>query len=146
MGDTLPAGARIRIERGENVRYQSGAIVAFLAGDALIAHRVLRDFTDLRGRRGLVTMGDAATVCDPPISAEIVIGEVRSVLVGDRWAPPGVRPRRAWASRLVGFVTQAGVTACAMVDLRVTSVLLEMLLTAEKRVASALRRGLGASL
>jgi len=139
MGSSLPAGARIRIVRNQTGRYAPGAIVAFLAGDALIAHRVVSNVVDRRGRTGVVTKGDAALICDPPIQSEIVIGEVRSVQLQGEWAAPAPGSPRKRPSSLVSELASTCVSALARVDLDVTSRALEALISAWRRLVAAVR-------
>src|SRR5262245_26025652 len=64
-------------------RVRRGDVVVFRRGEALIIHRVLRI---RRGPFGpiVVTKGDNRASCDPPLSAQQLVGRVGAVSRGDR--------------------------------------------------------------
>lgn len=76
MGATLPWGARIRVSCTDRPEYRTGDVLVYLMDGRLIAHRVVG-----RGRRSrvhgfLITRGDAAVSCDPPVPVERTVGLV----------------------------------------------------------------------
>lgn len=85
MGRALPIGSRIRIRRCSERSPSHGQIVAFLAGDRIVVHRVV-----YAGRRGaarefLITRGDADWLCDPPVHIELVAGCVDEMSIDEQW-------------------------------------------------------------
>jgi len=95
MGETLKDGARIRVESGESRSYVPGQVVAFLCGDAVIAHRIVHMGRRGRARGHLLTRGDACFLPDPPMPVEAVLGPVMTLDGGDAGSPPPPAPSRA---------------------------------------------------
>jgi len=83
MGQTIPDGARIRIEPRPAPNYRRGQIVACLERGLLFAHRVVHVHGD-----ALITQGDGWTYCDPPMRTSQVIGEVVSCNQDGLWHTP----------------------------------------------------------
>ena len=140
MGDTLPAGARILIRGGAPVRL--GAIVAFVAGESLVAHRLIHRGSG-RGGAYLVTQGDGRTLCDPPIETAAVLGVVTAWRMTEEspWRPPAGAPRRGPAARSISAAVRALVRAALAVDVRAALVVTGIALTVgglAARVRSAL--------
>jgi signal peptidase I len=99
MGATIPAGSRVRIELGEQQRYDAGDIVTFVAGHHVVVHRIVR-WTG-RGSHGcLLTRGDAALVPDRPIAETHILGRVTAVRREEGWTPVGPPPSVAGRARL----------------------------------------------
>jgi hypothetical protein len=80
MGSTLPSGCRIRIRQLSVEEYHSGQVVAFVAGSAFIAHRIV-----YRSRHGVLTRGDSQSWCDLPVPASAILGVVSACLVDGEW-------------------------------------------------------------
>lgn len=137
MGETLPPGTRIRIGRETGAGYRVGMVVAFLAGDVLVAHRVVRISRDRRGRDVLLTRGDGSLLCDPPIGSRAIIGEVRAMQDADVWRPVGAAPRAGRFTSASRALILDVVTVFARVDRDLTSRAVEFLITLGRRVASA---------
>jgi len=141
MGCALPSGARIRIRCAASARYEVGSVVAFRAGDALIGHRVVAASRDRRGRDLLVTRGDAALLCDPPVDPALVLGEVTARADGDAWTPvPGPAPRRGPAAG-VAAVSLHVVRGLAAVDRDLASRFIERVLVLGLRARGPALRG-----
>jgi hypothetical protein len=95
MATTLPAGAFIRIRCGDQDA-PAGAVVAFVHGQRLMAHRVVRRGRGPRAAAHVLTRGDAFAVCDPPIPVTTVLGRVTAWRPGadGPWSPPAGPPAR----------------------------------------------------
>lgn len=82
MGSTLPSGCRIRIRPLSIEEYRSGQVVAFAAGSALFAHRIV-----YRSGQGVLTRGDSHSWCDLPVPVGALLGVVSEYLVDGEWRP-----------------------------------------------------------
>jgi hypothetical protein len=80
MGSTLPSGCRIRIRPLSAEKYQAGQVVAFVAGSAFIAHRIV-----YRSRESVLTRGDSLTWCDLPFPVSAILGVVSECQVDGDW-------------------------------------------------------------
>lgn len=80
MGSTLPSGCRIRIRPLSSEEYRTGQVVAFVAGSALFAHRIV-----YRSRQGVLTRGDSHSWCDLPVPVSAILGVVSESLVDGEW-------------------------------------------------------------
>ncbi len=92
MHPTMPDGSRIFVQCDPNPEPAPGDIVALLASNHVVAHRVV-----YRGRRGraaeyLITCGDAARFVDAPQPVQNVLGIVTKVLREGKWVIPPERP------------------------------------------------------
>lgn len=92
MGATLPAGARIRVSCTDRPQYRTGDVLVYVMDGRLIAHRMVG-----RGRRTrvlgfLITRGDAAVGCDPPVPVERTVGLVTEWRTREVAAWHGVGP------------------------------------------------------
>lgn len=128
MGVTLPAGARIRIQCG--APFRQGMIVAFVAGESLVAHRLIHRSAGGNGGH-LVTQGDARTLCDPPIVADAVLGVVTGWRMTDEspWRAPREAPRLAPVARAVSATVRVLVRAALTLDVRAALVVTGVALT-----------------
>lgn len=89
MEPTIPSGSEVVLRCGEAIG--AGDILAFVAGDRLIVHRVLGLSED---HGWILTCGDAARIPDPPITdADSVIGIVARLRRGSALAAPAPPPR-----------------------------------------------------
>jgi hypothetical protein len=113
MAATLPPGTRVRIRCGAVAPRARRTIVAFLVGARLIAHRVV---AGVRGH--VITRGDGAVVCDPPLAIGDVLGEVVALQAGDGWRPPPAPPPLSPARRVAARAVLLGVAAALAVDPR----------------------------
>jgi hypothetical protein len=80
MGSTLPSGCRIRIRPLLTEEYRAGQVVAFVAGGALFAHRIV-----YRSRQGVLTRGDSHSWCDLPVPINAILGVVSEFLANGEW-------------------------------------------------------------
>lgn len=80
MGSTLPSGCRIRIRALSSEEYRTGQVVAFVAGSALFAHRIV-----YRSRESVLTRGDSHSWCDLPVPMSAILGVVSERLVNGEW-------------------------------------------------------------
>jgi hypothetical protein len=90
MGETIPNGSRICIERTDGNNYRPGQIVACLEHGLLFAHRVVHV-----GRDAVITQGDGWILCDPPLPVSQVIGEVISYRTTGDWHLPASKAARS---------------------------------------------------
>ena len=103
MHPTLPQGARVRIASGHD--WTVGDVIAFVAGDVLVAHRAV---AVPRGGRFVLTRGDATRLPDPPCPVAVVLGPVCEVWREDSWHPvPRPPVRSSWWSRSAGALDGA---------------------------------------
>jgi hypothetical protein len=82
MGSTLPSGCRIRICPLPTAEYQPGQVVAFVAGEAIYAHRIVH-----RSHEGVLTRGDSHSWCDLPVPSRAILGVVTEYLCDGEWRP-----------------------------------------------------------
>lgn len=117
MHSTLPAGSRIRIRCGDPGAVRRGAVVAFVGGSSLMAHRVVGRGRGTRSRQFLLTRGDATIICDAPIHTDDVLGVVTHVATGDQWQSlPSVQ--RPLVERVASGVIAAAMQAALELDAR----------------------------
>jgi hypothetical protein len=91
-GSMRPAicdGDLITVEPAAAARLALGNVIVYRQLDRLFAHRVVSVGADDAGRQRLLLRGDAAPVCDAPISPAQVLGEV--VAVSRTRGRPGLR-------------------------------------------------------
>lgn len=138
MGDTLPAGARILIRCGAPA--EPGAIVAFVAGESLVAHRLMHVVAG-RGGGFLVTQGDARTLCDPPIETGAVVGVVTAWRMTDEepWRPTPEAPRRTPVAQTTSALVRMLVRSALALDVRAALVVTGVALTLGRLLASGRR-------
>ncbi len=115
MGRTLEPGTRIRIRCGTGLDFLDGTVIAFLAGQRLVGHRLVGRTRDRRGQPLLLTRGDGTVVCDPPLDPQAVLGEVIEWLDGDTWRPLPTAPPHSLIGR--------GVAATILLLIRLALVL-----------------------
>ncbi|HMH53016.1 MAG TPA: hypothetical protein VK548_22450 [Candidatus Acidoferrum sp.] len=112
MGATMRAGSRIRIELGRPRRYDPGEVIAFVAGEHVVVHRVVR-----RARRWpdgyVLTRGDATVLPDQPVGTDRVLGAVTAIQQGGSWVPVECRPRPSLRARVVAPIV-LGLVACVL--------------------------------
>lgn len=134
MGQTLPAGTRIRIACGPCADLADGAAIAVVAGDAMIGHRLVGRCRDRRGREALLIRGDATLICDPPIDPALIVGQITCRQAGAGWQPVPPAPYRGpWGAFLAAAILGC-VRAFARLDVPQTAVAHEHLLTLMLRV------------
>ena len=138
MGATLPAGARIMIHCGAPA--EPDTVVAFVAGESLVAHRLVHV---VRGHGGgyLVTQGDGRVVCDPPIEAGAMVGVVTAWRMTDEepWRPIRPAPRRAPVALAVSALVRLLVRSALALDVRAALAVTAVALTVGHLLASGRR-------
>jgi hypothetical protein len=82
MGSTLPSGCRIRILPLSDEEYRKGRVVAFVAGSAIFAHRIV-----YRSGQAVLTRGDNHALCDLPVPVGAILGIVSECLMDGEWRP-----------------------------------------------------------
>jgi hypothetical protein len=87
MGGTLSDGTRIRIRCGNEESYPAGAVIAYVIPGGLIGHRIVAVTSRHGGQPLYFTRGDATIVCDGPVQAGMVLGEVTEWFGGGTWRP-----------------------------------------------------------
>ena len=108
MHPTLRDGTEIRIEAAPH--WGPGDVVAFVAGEGLLAHRAVH--VDA-ARRFFVAHGDGCLLCDPPGEVGAVVGVVsgwRDAPDG-AWTPIGAAPARAGWRGAVARAVRAVIVA-----------------------------------
>jgi len=144
MGPGLPSGARIRIALVPRTRYDAGEVVAYLAGDQVIVHRVVHCGRAGAARGHLIARGDATLVPDPPVPQAHVLGPVDGVRCAGHWTPPAGPPPRSAHARLVRALLAAVSTAGLYLSPHVTASALVVVHRAAGRlrgaIASAVQR------
>ncbi len=85
MGQSLPAGSRVRIRLGAPAAV--GAVGVVAVDGILFAHRVVGQCRGRRGRSYVITRGDRTVLCDAPVQADCVIGIVEQCDAGSGWRP-----------------------------------------------------------
>jgi signal peptidase I len=71
MRPLIPPGGVVRVEPARAADVRPGDVVVVADGERLVCHRLVYV---ARGR--VVTRGDDALVCDPPLPADAVVGRV----------------------------------------------------------------------
>jgi len=107
MGETLPAGTRIRIQPLPAGDYAVGQIVAFVRGGTIFAHRIA-----YRTKQGLLTRGDNHSWCDLPVPADAVLGLVTDCHINGQWRKfadiPQGSPKQPWRNRVLETAVRIG--------------------------------------
>lgn len=95
MEPAIPSGAHIRIAPGA-VPVAIGTAVAIVTPGGLVAHRLIARGRFPWNRRFVLTQGDGSRFCDPPVPAELVLGEITGWRESDSWrsvSPPAPTAR-----------------------------------------------------
>lgn len=95
MQPTFPSHCEIEIVPVPTEGPKLGDVLVFMAGDALIAHRLVQ-----RSDRAWITQGDGRLGSDPPLHPSQVLGKVTAVYQGERC----IWPRRAEPVLAAGWV------------------------------------------
>jgi hypothetical protein len=120
MGSILPDGSRIRVSFATGQKFVAGQIVAYLAKDRIVAHRLLRCATS-RGSHYLITRGDATLCCDLPVLASSVIGVVSEFSTDGSWQPVGPQGSRWFGFRWTGSAISGMVAVLVKLNPRVAA-------------------------
>jgi hypothetical protein len=84
MGKAVPSGSRIRIRFASGSKLAPGQIVAYVANDRIVVHRLVELATS-RDIRYAITRGDATVCCDAPVPTSTVIGIVTKLHADGAW-------------------------------------------------------------
>jgi hypothetical protein len=102
MDGTLPDGSRIRLVFEEQPALCAGDVIAFVAGNAVVVHRIVARGRFGRARSFVLTRGDSAVLLDHPVHVRSVLGTVREWTQRGDWnvvrAPSAPRWRRLLSS------------------------------------------------
>ena len=100
MGETFPAGSRIRIRFAAEPNLEAGQVVTYIACDRIVAHRLIR-LTSSHGQRYAITRGDATACCDAPVLVSSVIGILTELQSNSAWLPVAAEKTRSVGSQLL---------------------------------------------
>jgi hypothetical protein len=120
MGASLPPGSRIRIALLPDATYAAGDVVAYVAAQQVIVHRVLHCGRFGAARKHLIARGDATLVPDPPIAFDHVLGPVTGVWQAGEWKAPAAAWRRSAHARVLRAVLAALALAAMYLSPRAT--------------------------
>jgi hypothetical protein len=139
MGATLPAGARIRVSCTDRPEYRTGDVLVYVMDGRLIAHRMVGRGRRARVLRFLITRGDAAVNCDPPVPVERTVGHVTEWRAREvaSWNGIGPAPRH---SVIGALMRRANLAAISML-LEIHPLLARGVAIAAWRVRGLLARG-----
>ncbi len=140
MGRTIPPGSRIRIELVDRHGYDVGEVIAFLAGNQVVVHRVVH-----RGRGGaargyVVTRGDAPLAPDPPVDQGVILGAVAGIQRDGRWVALAGRPWQSFRARMVRALLLIAVASLLRMSPRAAQTFATFLQRSEKYLRKA-RKG-----
>ncbi|MFQ5702919.1 MAG: nucleotidyltransferase family protein [Gemmatimonadales bacterium] len=93
MGATIPDGSTIRITYHQPEAMSVGQVIAFIASNGLVAHRIVARGYGRRGRSFLITRGDATCICDAPVQKADVLGAVTAYKQWSGWCDVPAPPR-----------------------------------------------------
>ena len=117
MAPTIPSGATIRIQRVDPDSLRAGQVVAVIAENTLLTHRVVARGNGRVASGYVVTRGDGNTLCDPPLPVQAVLGAVTAYRAGD-WCEIGAPIRRPGWRGLVTVVFDSAVRSALEVDVQ----------------------------
>lgn len=143
MGPALGPGSRIRVALVDRDRYETGEVVAYLAGSQVVVHRVAHRGRAAAARGYLITRGDAALVPDAPVDHVRILGPVIGVWRPGGWMPPGGPPPRSLGAKLARGLTLAVAVGALYLSPRVTARTLSALHRTAGSLRAALTRGGG---
>ena len=137
MGGGLPPGSRIRIALVERARYDAGEVIAYLAGNQVIVHRVAH-----RGRFGaaaglVLARGDTPLVPDPPLKHVQILGPVNGVWREGRWDELTGAPRRPFSRHAAAAFLLLMAIGLLYISPRLATAMLTLLNRAEAALRSA---------
>lgn len=94
MGSALPDGSRIRVRLGHAGGFSPGRVLAYVAKDRILVHRLVRS-VKCGCRQYLIMRGDATVCCDLPVPVSSVLGVVIEFSRAGPWQPVGP-PVKRW--------------------------------------------------
>lgn len=117
MRPAVPARSRLRIDPAAHDDCEVGRVVAYVAADRVMVHRVVYRPRSRRARGYLILCGDRLVIPDPPVARNSIVGPVVGVQTEGRWTVPGP-PYRRLSARLRASFLAAFVGALLEVDVR----------------------------
>lgn len=115
MGKAVPPGSRIRVRFAGDADFIAGQIVAYVANDRIVAHRLVKMATS-RGSRYVITCGDSTVCCDAPMPVSVVIGILTELRSNGIWKPVPQSHPRSLGFRLIADVFSRVVLAALWLD------------------------------
>ena len=142
MGWTIPEGSRIRIDLEAQRRYRPGEVIAYVASQNVIVHRVVHS---PRRRPGdyVLTRGDAEMLPDPPVGSDRVLGAVTAVQRDGDWVPVEHRHRLALPARVLAPLILALVTCALHASPGAAATVVRVLHGGRRRLLGVVRRAAG---
>jgi hypothetical protein len=117
MRPAVPARSRLRIDTAAHEACPVGTVVAYLAGDTVMVHRVVYRGRSRRARGHLIMCGDRLVIPDPPVARSWILGPVVGVQTNGHWFSPGP-PYRRLPARVTASMLAVVVGALLEVDVR----------------------------
>ena len=117
MRPAVPARSRLRIDAGAYDDCPIGRVVAYVAADRVMVHRVVYQGRSRRARGHLVMCGDRLVLPDLPVDRRWIIGPVIGVQTHGEWVLPGP-PQRRRIPRFTASFLAAFTGALLEVDVR----------------------------
>jgi hypothetical protein len=117
MRPAIPARSRLRIDTAAHDACNVGSVVAYLAGETVMVHRVVYRGRSRRARGHLIMCGDRLVIPDPPVERSWILGPVVGIQKEGHWFSPGP-PYRRLPARVTAAVLAALVGALLEVDVR----------------------------
>jgi hypothetical protein len=117
MRPAIPARSRLRIDTAAHEACPVGSVVAYLAGETVMVHRVVYRARSQRARGYLIMCGDRLVIPDPPVARGWILGPVVGVQTDGHWFSPGP-PYRRLPARVAASVLAAVVGALLEIDVR----------------------------
>lgn len=109
MVPTLWPGDELRVRARGLAKPSRGDLLLFVRDGRLCTHRLV-DRLDHAGAAQLITRGDAAPQCDPPVAASEILGTVASITRGGQEIPiasSSARTLLSFAIRHSDFIRRA---------------------------------------
>lgn len=117
MRPAIPARSQLRIDTAAHEACPVGSVVAYLAGETVMVHRVVYRGRSRRARGHLIMCGDRLVIPDPPVDRSWILGPVVGVKTDGRWFSPGP-PYRRLPARVAATVLATVVGALLEIDVR----------------------------
>ena len=118
MGSAICNGATVRIEPAAAAQLQHGEVIAFLKGDQIVAHRLVRRLVSRQRAERLLTLGDGNCFPDVAFELDTFLGRVVAVDAGHGWqAVAGASTRPAWVQLASAITTRIVVSAVILGEL-----------------------------
>lgn len=107
MSPSIPRGATLRL-RPPTGSLTPGDVISFQSGGVLLTHRIVAISGGQGTQQRLVARGDAATICDTPITRDDVLGVVVSFSDGPAWRDvPSPISRHGWRGVVAAVIVLA---------------------------------------